>query len=85
MILRAYAVPMTELDTRPAVDPQLDDGDDDQRFSHYVRKEDILRSAVDGVPVKALCGKEWLPGRDPEKYPVCPSCKDMMGMLESMQ
>ena len=85
MILRAYAVPMTELDTRPAVDPQLDDGDDDQRFSHYVRKEDILRSAIDGVPVKALCGKEWLPGRDPEKFPVCPACKDMMGMLESMQ
>ena len=75
---------MTELDTRPVGDPQLDDGDDDQRFSHYVRKEDILRSAIDGVPVKALCGKEWLPGRDPEKYPVCPSCKEMMGMLESM-
>jgi hypothetical protein len=65
VILRAYAVPMTELDTRPAVDPQLDDGDDDQRFSHYVRKEDILRSAVDGVPVKALCGKEWLPKSTP--------------------
>ena len=23
--------------------------------------------------------------RDPEKYPVCPACKDMMGMLEAMQ
>jgi hypothetical protein len=65
-------------------DPRLDDGDD-ERFSHYVRKEDILRSAVDGVPVRALCGKKWLPGRDPEKYPVCPRCKEMMGMLESMQ
>src|SRR4028119_552088 len=67
---------MTELDTRPVVDPQLDDGDDDQRFSHYVRKEDILRSAVDGVPVRALCGKEWLPGRDPEKDPVWPPRRD---------
>jgi hypothetical protein len=44
---------MTELDTRPVVDPRLDDGDDN-RMSHYVRKEDILRSAVDGVPVTAL-------------------------------
>ncbi|MCW2678707.1 MAG: putative glycerophosphodiester phosphodiesterase, partial [Frankiales bacterium] len=79
-----YAVAMTELDTRPVVDPQLDDGDDDQRFSHYVRKEDILRSAVDGVAVTALCGKKWLPGRDPEKYPVCPQCKELMGMLEAM-
>ena len=76
---------MTELDTRPVVDPQLDDGEDDDRYSHYVRKEDIMRSAVDGIPVKALCGKIWVPGRDPEKFPVCPSCKDMMSMLESMQ
>jgi len=76
---------MTSIDTRPVVDPQLDDGDDDDRYSHYVRKEDIMRSAVDGVPVKALCGKTWLPGKDPEKFPVCPQCKDMMGMLEAMQ
>ena len=79
----AYADAMTELDTRPVGDPQLDDGEDN-RFSHYVRKEDILRSAVDGVPVTALCGKKWLPGRDPEKYPVCPQCKEMMGMLQAM-
>ena len=75
---------MTSIDTRPVVDPQLDEGDDDDRYSHYVRKEDIMRSAVDGVPVKALCGKTWLPGKDPEKFPVCPQCKDMMGMLEAM-
>ena len=74
----------TDLDTRPVGDPQLDDGDDDERFSHYVRKEDILRSAVDGVPATALCGKKWFPGRDPDKYPVCPKCKELMGMLEAM-
>ena len=78
---------MTELDTRtvvdPRLDPRLDDGDEN-RMSHYVRKEDILRSAVDGVPVTALCGKKWLPDRDPEKYPLCPQCKEMLGMLEAM-
>ena len=76
---------MTSIDSRPVVDPLLDDGDDDDRYSHYVRKEDILRSQVDGTPVKALCGKVWLPGKDPEKFPVCPQCKDMMSMLEAMQ
>jgi hypothetical protein len=25
--------------------------------------------------VIALCGKVWVPGRDPEKFPVCPECK----------
>ena len=29
-----------------------------------------------GTPVVALCGKVWVPSRDPEKYPVCPECKD---------
>ena len=55
---------------------QLDEGDHD-RFSHYVKKNDILKSALSGKPVKALCGKKWTPGRDPEKFPVCQSCKDI--------
>ena len=48
---------------------------DHERFSHYVPKDKILESAISGKPVRALCGKKWLPGRDPEKFPVCPSCK----------
>lgn len=53
-----------------------DDGDH-ERFSHYVRKEKILESAVTGAPVKALCGKVWVPSRDPEKFPVCPECEEI--------
>lgn len=76
---------MTDLETltknKPAVDPSLsdpvlDDGDHD-RFSHYVRKDKILPSAIDGTAVVALCGKKWVPNRDPKKYPVCPECKDI--------
>lgn len=48
---------------------------DHERFAHYVRKEKILASAVSGSPVIALCGKVWVPGRDPDKFPVCPTCK----------
>lgn len=50
---------------------------DHERFSHYVKKEKILESALSGKPVKALCGKKWTPGRDPEKFPVCPRCKEI--------
>lgn len=57
-------------------DEQLDEGDHD-RFSHYVKKNDILKSALSGKPVRALCGKKWTPGRDPDKFPVCQSCKDI--------
>jgi hypothetical protein len=54
---------------------------DHERFSHYVKKEKILESALSGKPVKALCGKKWTPGRDPEKFPICPSCKEIYEKL----
>ncbi|GAA1303096.1 MAG: DUF3039 domain-containing protein [Brachybacterium tyrofermentans] len=53
-----------------------DDGDHD-RYAHYVRKDKITQAALGGTPVIALCGKVWVPGRDPEKYPVCPECKEI--------
>lgn len=55
-------------------DVRLDEGDH-ERFSHFVRKEKIVESAVTGEPVIALCGKVWVPSRDPQKYPVCPDCQ----------
>ena len=53
-----------------------DDGDHD-RFAHYVRKDKVTQAALGGTPVIALCGKVWVPGRDPDKYPVCPECKEI--------
>ncbi len=56
--------------------PATSTGDGDhERFAHYVRKEKIVESAVTGEPVVALCGKVWVPGRDPSKFPICPDCK----------
>jgi hypothetical protein len=72
----------TKPDTRPDTRPQLSDGDGDHdRFAHYVRKEKILESAVTGTPVIALCGKVWVPNRDPKRYPVCPECKKIYESL----
>lgn len=62
--------------TEQVHDTRLDEGDHD-RFSHYVRKSDIVESAVTGKPVIALCGKVWVPDRNPDRYPVCPMCKDI--------
>ena len=58
-----------------------DDGDH-ERLSHYVPKDKLMDAMVNGTPVIALCGKVWVPSRDPEKYPVCPECKEIW---ESMQ
>ncbi|GAA1288560.1 MULTISPECIES: DUF3039 domain-containing protein [Brachybacterium] len=61
-----------------------DDGDHD-RYAHYVRKDKITQAALGGTPVIALCGKVWVPGRDPEKYPVCPECKEIYQGLREPQ
>ena len=68
----------TDLLTRPQ--EQIDEGDHD-RFAHYVKKGKILESAVSGKAVRALCGKKWIPSRDPEKYPICPICKEIFAGL----
>ena len=63
---------------------QVEPGDH-ERFAHYVRKEKILDSALSGKPVIALCGKVWVPGRDPNKFPVCPVCKEIYEGLREPQ
>ena len=61
------------------------DSGDHERFAHYVRKEKILESALTGEAVTALCGKKWVPGRDPEKFPVCPECREIWEGLREPQ
>jgi len=65
--------------------PQVAEPGDHERFSHYVRKEKILESALSGEPVTALCGKVWVPGRDPKKLPVCPTCQEIYDGLRAPQ
>ncbi len=59
---------------------ELESGDN-ERFAHYVKKEKIVESAVTGKPVTALCGKRWIPNRDPKKFPICPTCKEIYAGL----
>lgn len=63
-------------------DPALDDGDHD-RFAHVCRSEEVTRSYVTGEAIEALCGKKWVPSRDPERYPVCPACKEALAQIRS--
>ena len=77
---------LPEGDTQTDVRPDLSHGDGDhERFAHYVRKEKILESALSGEPVVALCGKVWVPGRDPNRFPVCPTCKEIYDGLRAPQ
>ena len=58
-----------------------DDGDH-EKFSHYVDKDQLTEAMVMGTPVVALCGKVWVPTRAPEKFPVCPECKEIWGEMQ---
>lgn len=66
---------------RQEIEQPVEPGDH-ERFAHYVRKEKVLESALSGTPVVALCGKVWVPGRDPKKFPVCPMCKEIYESLK---
>jgi hypothetical protein len=69
------------IDREEEIEEKIDDGDH-YRFSHYVQKDKIVESAVTGKPVRALCGKKWVPNRDPEKFPLCPVCKKIYDGLK---
>ena len=56
---------------------------DNERYSHFVKKNKIVESAVMGNAVIALCGKVWVPSRDPQKFPVCPMCQEIYEKLKN--
>lgn len=68
---------------------ELDEGDH-ERFTHIVLEgytpkdgefvpldNSVVGGMINATPVKALCGKVWVPGRDPQKYPICPTCREI--------
>lgn len=69
---------LPESDVRPDLSH---DGGDHERFAHYADKNKITEAQVMGTPIRALCGKVWVPSRDPKKYPVCPECKEIYDTL----
>lgn len=61
--------------TKHVTVPQNAEPGDHEKFAHYANKDKINNAMILGTPVTALCGKTWVPTRDPEKFPVCPECK----------
>ncbi len=77
---------MSDTTTRPEVqrpDLQREEGDHD-RFAHHVPQDELTDALVNGTPVTALCGKTWVPSRDPQRYPICPTCKELREKLDEL-
>ena len=79
--------PMVEPDrggstlVKEETDYRYDPGDE-ERFAHYAERDKIMEASVFGTPLTALCGKVWVPSRDPSRFPVCPECKEIFEGLE---
>jgi len=66
------------VEVEEVVAARIDEGDHD-RFSHIVYpKSAVMEAMISGVPCTALCGKRWVPSRDPKRYPICPTCKEIV-------
>src|SRR5258708_12840692 len=76
LLVSTEVLPESDIREDTRTRPDLSHGDGDhERFAHYVDKHKIVDSAVTGIPVVALCGKVWVPSRDPNPYPVSPESK----------
>lgn len=71
---------MTIVDLELDVDGQSTDFEKN-RFSHYAESSSVTEGYVLGTPVLAICGKIFVPSRDPEKFPLCPICKEIADAL----
>lgn len=55
---------------------------DHDKFAHYVDKNKLMDAMLEGTPLRALCGKLWVPTRDGLKFPVCSECKEIWENLD---
>lgn len=60
---------------------QQTDNGGENHFAHYAEAEKVTEAYVMGTPIEALCGKLFVPHRDPKKFPVCPICQEILNSL----
>jgi hypothetical protein len=62
--------------TQTVPETQVGGNNTEDRVAHIVPKDEQMRGYVGGEPIKALCGKVWVPSRDPQGLPICQACLD---------
>jgi hypothetical protein len=71
---------MADSDLLELIDLDLDE-DSKEGFAHYAESSEVTEGYIMGTPVIALCGKIFVPSRDPLKLRVCPICKQIAEAL----
>ncbi len=76
-MIGSRAVHSTDRDSQTLQRPETSIGEgDSDAVAHIVIKDEQMRGYVGGEPIKALCGKVWVPSRDYQGLPVCQACVD---------
>ena len=71
----------TEILEQPAA--STSETDDEGRQAHIGRAADVSRAYVTGEEITALCGKRFVPSRNPDDYPVCQRCKAVLDQIKT--
>lgn len=71
---------MADADLLERTDLETQEGDE-EKFAHYAEAASVTEGYVMGTPVQAICGKIFIPSRNPERLRVCPICKEIMDAL----
>jgi hypothetical protein len=69
------------LDLLERTDTRETDSDESNQFAHYAEAAKVTEGYIMGTPVIALCGKVFIPHKDPLKLRVCPECKEILDAL----
>ena len=67
-MIDADVLEQTDIDTKEGEDNQL---------AHYAESASVVEGYVMGTPVEALCGKIFIPSKNPERSKICPICKEI--------
>lgn len=60
---------------------KLETDSGEPKFAHYADSVSVTEGYVMGKAVMAICGKLFVPSRDPKKFPICPICKELVEAL----
>lgn len=71
---------MTQTSIEDFLTEVTEPGDHD-KFSHYVKANELMPAMINGSELVALCGKKWVPTRDGLKFPKCPTCVEIWKTL----
>lgn len=57
------------------------EANDTPEFAHYADAASVTEGYITGKPIVAICKKVFIPSRDPQKFQICPTCRELAEAL----